>query len=162
MVLVTGYILLFALCRCYFRFQSKHVVLIYSWNVSLVRGWWESAQIQFNLWSVYYMFWWDLVLTSPWRTLHAVPRRMPIVTIISISTHSVKVTSATKVFFCHEVALDVEFMNFFIWRKNNPSLWRYLDFRVFVESKNFKICVVTLLLISVESKVPSNWNLVKY
>ena len=26
----------------------------YSWNVSLVRSWWESAHIQFNLWSVYY------------------------------------------------------------------------------------------------------------
>ena len=33
-----GYILLFAWCRCYLLFQSKHVVLIYSWNVSLVTG----------------------------------------------------------------------------------------------------------------------------
>ena len=36
------------------------MVLIYSWNVSLVRSWWESAHIQFNLWSVYYdMFLYD-------------------------------------------------------------------------------------------------------
>ena len=43
-------------------FQSEHVVLIYSWNVSLVRSWWESAHIRFNLWSVYYVFiWWDIL-----------------------------------------------------------------------------------------------------
>ena len=44
----------------YFLFQSEHVVLIYSLNVSLVRSWWESAHIQFNLWAVYYdMFLYD-------------------------------------------------------------------------------------------------------
>ena len=64
---------LFASCRCYL-FQSEHVALIYSCNVSLVRSWWESARIQFNLWSVYYMFlWWDVVPTSLWGKLHPVP-----------------------------------------------------------------------------------------
>ena len=30
-------------------------------------------------------------------------------------------------------------MNFFIWRNNNVSFSRYLDFRVFVKSTDFKI-----------------------
>ena len=30
--------------------------------------------------------------------------------------------------FCHKVALDMQFMNLFIWRKNNASFLRYLDF----------------------------------
>ena len=35
-------------------------------------------------------------------------------------------------------------MNFFIWRKNNISSLRDLDFRVFVESKHLKICDVII------------------
>ena len=66
-----------------------------SWkNVSLVRSWWESAHIQFNLWPVYwYVFiWWDFVPTSPRGKLHPVPTAMLIVTMISIRTHSVRHT----------------------------------------------------------------------
>ena len=85
---VTGYILLLAWCRCYVLFQSEHVALIYSWNMSLVRSWWESAHIRFNLWSVHCMFY-DLVLTSPWGKLHQVPTAMLIAIMISIRTHSV-------------------------------------------------------------------------
>ena len=44
-------------------------------------------------------------------------------------------------FFCHEVVLDVLQLNFFIWRKN-VSFSKYLDFRVFVKSTDFKICDV--------------------
>ena len=63
--------------------------LIYSWNVSLVRSRWESAHIQFNLCSVYYVFqWWDLVSTSSWERLHPVQTAMLIVN-ISIRAHSV-------------------------------------------------------------------------
>ena len=32
---------MFASCRCYFLFQSEHVVLIYSWSMLLVRSWWK-------------------------------------------------------------------------------------------------------------------------
>ena len=49
-----------------------------------------------------------------------------------------------KIIFCHKVALDVWLMIFFIWRKNNVSLLRYLDFYVFVKSTNFKICDVII------------------
>ena len=39
-----------------------------------------SAHIQFNLWSVYYVFiWWDLMSTSSWEKLHPVPTAMLIV-----------------------------------------------------------------------------------
>ena len=44
-------------------------------------------------------------------------------------------------FFCHEVVLDVLQLNSFIWRKN-VSFSKYLDFRVFVKSTDFKICDV--------------------
>ena len=40
-------------------FHCEHMVLIYSWNVPLVRSWWEGAHEQFNLWSLYYMFLYD-------------------------------------------------------------------------------------------------------
>ena len=49
-----------------------------------------------------------------------------------------------KTIFCHQVALDAQLMNFFIWNKNNVSFSRYLDFRVFVKSTNFKICDVII------------------
>ena len=35
-------------------------------------------------------------------------------------------------------------MNFFIWRKNNVSFLRYLDFCVYVKSTNFQICDVII------------------
>ena len=49
-----------------------------------------------------------------------------------------------KSIFFHKVALDVQFMNFFIWRKNNVLFSRYIDFCVFVKSTNFKICDVII------------------
>ena len=49
-----------------------------------------------------------------------------------------------KTIFCHKVALDAQLMNFFIWNKNNISFSRYLDFRVFVKSTDFKICDVII------------------
>ena len=79
---------MFAWCRCYFLFQSEHVVLIYSWNVSLVKSGWERAHIEFNLWSVYYMFY-MLVPTLPWCKLDPVPTAVLIVTMISIRAHLV-------------------------------------------------------------------------
>ena len=61
------------------------MVLIYSWNVSLAKSWWESVHIQFNLWSFYYMFFYDGTWCQlhPWEKLHPVPTAMLIVTIIS-------------------------------------------------------------------------------
>ena len=56
----------------------------------------------------------------------------------------VKVISATKLFFCHKVALDVQLMNFFIWSKNNIFSTRYLDFCVFMKSTDLKICDVII------------------
>ena len=35
-------------------------------------------------------------------------------------------------------------MNFFIWNKNNVSFSKYLDFCVFVKSRNFEICDVII------------------
>ena len=35
-------------------------------------------------------------------------------------------------------------MNFFIWRKNNVSFYRYRDFCVFVKPADFKICDVII------------------
>ena len=70
---------------------------------------------------------------------------------------SLKVTSATKLFFCQKVALDAQLMNFSIWRRN-VSFSRYLVL-VFVKSEIHKfqnlgrhhrhcyIMAVTLLLI---------------
>ena len=49
-----------------------------------------------------------------------------------------------KTVFCHQVALVVQLMNFFILRKNNVSLSRYLDFCVFVKSIDFNICDVII------------------
>ena len=51
--------------------------------MSLVRSWWESPHIQFNLWSVYFMLlWWGLVPTSPRGKLHPVPTAVLSVTMI--------------------------------------------------------------------------------
>ena len=47
-----------------------------------------------------------------------------------------------KTILYHKVALDVQLMNFFIWRKNNVLFSRYQDFRVLVKFANFKICDV--------------------
>ena len=44
-----------------------------------------------------------------------------------------------KTILCHEVALDVKLMNFFIWIKN-VSFSRYWDFCGFVKSADLKIC----------------------
>ena len=44
--------------------------------------------------------------------------------------------------FYNKVALNVQWMNFFIWRKNTVSFSRYLDFSVFVKCTDFKICDV--------------------
>ena len=47
-----------------------------------------SAHIQFNLWSVYYVFiWWDLMPTSSWEKLHPVPTAMLIVSNWYLSGH---------------------------------------------------------------------------
>ena len=43
-----------------------------------------------------------------------------------------------KTIFYNKVALNVQLMNFFIWRKN-VSFLRYLDICVFVKSTDFKI-----------------------
>ena len=47
-----------------------------------------------------------------------------------------------KTIFCSKVALDVQLMSFFIWRKNNVLFMRYLHFCVFVKSTDLKICDV--------------------
>ena len=44
-----------------------------------------------------------------------------------------------KTIFCHKVVLDMQLMNFFIWRKNHVLFSRYRDFCVFVKSADFKI-----------------------
>ena len=49
-----------------------------------------------------------------------------------------------KTILCHKVALDVELINFFIWRKNIVSFSRYRDFCVFVKPAEFKICGVII------------------
>ena len=49
-----------------------------------------------------------------------------------------------KTILCHKVALDVQLMIFFIWRKNNVSFWRYQDFCVFVKSADSKTCDVII------------------
>ena len=43
------------------------------------------------------------------------------------------------VVFCYNIALDVELITFFIWKKN-LSFLRYLGFCVFVKSIDIKIC----------------------
>ena len=48
-----------------------------------------------------------------------------------------------KTILCHKVALDVELINFLIWRKN-VSISRYRDFCVFVKLEGFKICDVII------------------
>ena len=45
---------------------------------------------------------------------------------------------------CHNVALDVQLMNLFIWRKNIVLFPRYQDFCVFKKPIDFKICDVTI------------------
>ena len=47
------------------------------------------------------------------------------------------VNSARKLFYQITV-VDVDWMNFFIWRKN-VSFWRYFNFCLFDESTDFKI-----------------------
>ena len=49
-----------------------------------------------------------------------------------------------KSILCHKVALDVQLMNFFIWRENNFSFSRYQDFCVFVKPPDFKICLAII------------------
>ena len=56
-----------------------------------------------------------------------------------------------KTILCHKVALDVQLMNFFIWRKNNVSFSRYRDFCVFVKSADLKICDVIISIARYES-----------
>ena len=50
-----------------------------------------------------------------------------------------KVYIRYKTIFPHEVAIDMQFVDFFIWRKNNVLFLRYLKFCVFAKSANFKI-----------------------
>ena len=49
-----------------------------------------------------------------------------------------------KTILWHYVALDVQLIIFFIWRKNNVLFLRYLDFCVFGKSAEFKICDVII------------------
>ena len=49
-----------------------------------------------------------------------------------------------KTILCHKVALDVQLLNFFIWRKTNVSFLRYQDFCVFNEISTFQICDVII------------------
>ena len=51
-----------------------------------------------------------------------------------------KVASGTKLFF----ALHVKLMKFFIWRKNNVSFSKFLNFCVFMKYTDFKICDVII------------------
>ena len=45
-----------------------------------------------------------------------------------------------KTIFCHNLALNLQCTNFFIWRENNVSFSRYLDFCVFLEPSSSTIC----------------------
>ena len=73
---------------------------------------------------------------------------------------SVKGYLCYRTIFCHNVVLDVQLMNFFIWRKNNVSFFIYLGFLYFCEIHRYQnlwrhhrhwcIMEVTLLLISLE------------
>ena len=67
-------------------------------------------------------FFWTVINTSEVR-----------VTIKQVWNMPLKVTSAKKLFFVIK-----------IWRKNNVSFSRYLDFYVFVKSADFKICDVII------------------
>ena len=49
-----------------------------------------------------------------------------------------------KTLFYHYVALNVQLIIFFIWRKNNVAFLRYLDFCVFVKPTDFKICDIII------------------
>ena len=49
-----------------------------------------------------------------------------------------------KTILCHKVALDVQLMNIFIWRKKNISFSRYREFYVFAKFPDFKICDVII------------------
>ena len=44
-----------------------------------------------------------------------------------------------KTISCFKAALDVQLINVFIWRKNNVSFSRYLDFFIFVKFTDFKV-----------------------
>ena len=48
-----------------------------------------------------------------------------------------------KTILCHKVAIDVQLINFFIWRKN-VSFSRYQDFCVFMKSTDTKTCDVII------------------
>ena len=54
-------------------FTSEHVVLLYSWNVSLVSCWWESAHVRFKLWSVYYDFFYVMGLGANFAMREVAP-----------------------------------------------------------------------------------------
>ena len=60
------------------------------------------------------------------------------------SYHVVKGYLRYKFIFCHTVAHYAHLTNFFIWRKNNLSFSKHLDFCVFVKSTDFKICDVII------------------
>ena len=49
-----------------------------------------------------------------------------------------------KTVFCNKVALDVQLMNNFIWRKNNVLFLRYLDFCAFGKCMDLKICDIII------------------
>ena len=68
----------------------------------------------------------------------------------------------------HKLALDVQLMDLFIWRKN-ISFPRYQGFCLFMKPvdlwRHYKYCCimqVTLLPIAFEPYILSKWNLVKY
>ena len=49
-----------------------------------------------------------------------------------------------KVILCYKIPLDVQLMNFFIWRKNHLLFLRRWGFCIFVKSADFKICDVII------------------
>ena len=57
--------------------------------------------------------------------------------------HTLKGYLRYKTILCHKVDLDVELMDFFIWRKNTVLFSRYRDFCAFVKSADFKTCDVS-------------------
>ena len=65
-VCIMQMLLLVSVWTCGFKLFLKCVI---------VRSWWESTHIQFNLWSVCYdcFIWLDLVSTSPWEKVHPTP-----------------------------------------------------------------------------------------
>ena len=115
---VTGYILPVCIMEVLLFISVWTCGFNLSWNVSLVRSWWESAHIQFNLRSVYYdMFYdmirWDFVPTSPWGKFYPVPTVMLIVTMISIRTYLVR----------HTVSIGNRFLWLYINCFQSPWFW---------------------------------------